>query len=109
MRKQRALLQQHSIIAEQWDQCHPPGEPLQRIHSIGIEGGRCSGRHRGEVRGPGEQPVHRIRELSLALVLWRAIEARAESEGRESLGLSELTQQVITLALNLRASQRKCE
>src|ERR1700674_638113 len=80
MGKQRTLLEQLLIIAEQRHQCHPPREPRQGVPVIGVEGGRSSRRHRCEVRGPGQQPIDRVGELSLAFILWRAVEARAERE-----------------------------
>src|ERR1700730_18560843 len=73
MRNERALFEQFLIIAEQGHQCHPPGEPRQGVAVIGVEGRRRPRRHGCEVRGPGQQPVHRVAELSLALVLGCAV------------------------------------
>src|ERR1700676_4504961 len=80
MRNERALFEQLLIIAEEGHPCHPPGESGQGVPVVGVERRRRSRRHRCEVRGPGQQPVHRVGELSLALVLRCAVKARPERQ-----------------------------
>ena len=78
MRQHRALPQQRPMIAKQRDRRHLRGQTLQRRRGVGILPRRVAGRDAREIRGPGDQPVERMGEPRLALVLAAGVDARRQ-------------------------------
>src|SRR4051794_15535011 len=101
MRDERSLTGHRFMIAKKRKGRHPLRKGGKRGRVARIEPRASTSSDGREVCGPGQYPVHELTEARFAHILGRRIDARAERDRRQLLGLRERLDDRRALTLHL--------